>query len=142
MDLIIIFNLDKKISFFYTKGENFRKKNISIKTIDGVWKTAFSKYKLTNGKFLVFVWKTFIDEEQFLEIGSLNEENKLRIHAKWSFKNGEIMEHKMGMTNVGVKYRIISEKYGNWSNFSNIMEHRDDEGKWENDPRNGIGYVY
>ena len=57
MNIVIIFNLDKNISFFFTKGENFKKRDLTIKKIGGEWKTAFSKYELPNGKILVFVWK-------------------------------------------------------------------------------------
>ena len=47
----------------------------------------------------------------------------------------------MGIPDIDVKYKVVSKEYGDWSNFMNIVEYRDNEGKWEDDPRNGIGYV-
>ena len=141
MNFVIIFNIDKNVSFFFTKGENFKKRNLMIKKIGEEWKTTFSKYKLPNGKILVFIWKVFEDSEQFLEIASITKEKKLKIHAKWSFKNGEIMTHSMKIYNIDVKYKVVSKEYGDWSNFMNVIEYRDNEGKWEDDPRNGIGYA-
>lgn len=145
MNIVIIFNIDKNVSFFFTKGENFKKRDLTIKTIGGEWKTAFSKYELPNGKILVFVWKVFSDSEQFLEIASLTKEKKLKVHAKWSFRNGETMTHRMKIFNTDIKYKIISKEYGNWSNFARDntkIVYNDDEGKWPGDSRNGTGYVH
>lgn len=141
MKIVIIFNIDKNVSFFYTKGENFKKRDLTIKSFGGEWKTTFSKYKLPDGRLLVFIWKVFSDSEQFLEIAFITKEKKLKVHAKWSFKNGNTITHRMNISDINIKYKVVSKEYGNWSNFINVVEYRDDEGKWEDDPRNGIGYI-
>jgi len=141
MNIVIIFNIDKNVSFFFTKGENFKKRDLTIKSFGGFGKTSFSKYKLPDSRILVFIWKVFEDSEQFLEIASITKEKKLKVHAKWSFRNGETITQIMNITNIDIKYKIVSKEYGNWSNFINVVEYRDDEGKWEDDPRNGIGYI-
>lgn len=141
MNFVIIFNIDKNVSFFFTKGENFKKRDLTITPFGKEWKSTSSKYKLPNGKILIFIWKVFEGSEQFLEITSITKEKKLKVHAKWSFKNGEIMTHSMKIPDIDVKYKVVSKEYGDWSNFMNVVEYRDNEGKWEDDPRNGIGYI-
>lgn len=141
MNFVIIFNIDKNVSFFFTKGENFKKRDLTITPFGEEWKSTSSKYKLPNGKILIFIWKVFEGNEQFLEIASITKEKKLKVHAKWSFKYGEIITHRMDIPDIDVKYKVVSKEYGDWSNFMNIVEYRDNEGKWEDDPRNGIGYV-
>lgn len=143
MDIIIIFNLDKNISFFFVKGNSLENKKIKIKEVNNEWKTTFARYKLPNGEELTFVWKTFMDDEQIFEIIKLKDKKMINL-AKWTCRNGVILTHFIKIVGINVKYKIISEQFGNWSNFerdNKKIVYKDDEGKWPGDPRNGVGYV-
>ena len=143
MDIIIIFNLDKKISFFVLKGNGLEHKKLTINEVNNEWKTTFSRYKLPNGEELTFVWKTFMDDEQILEIIKLKDK-QMTVLAKWSCRNGVILTHFIRLVGINVKYKIISKQFGNWANFerdNKRIVYNDNEGKWPGDSRNGIGYV-
>jgi hypothetical protein len=143
MDIIIIFNLDKNISFFILKGNGLEHKKLKINEVNNQWKTTFSRYKLPNGEELTFVWKTFMDDEQIFEIIKLKDK-KMTVLAKWTCRNGVILTHFIRLVGINVKYKIISKQFGNWANFerdNKRIVHKDDEGKWPEDPRNGVGYV-
>ena len=143
MDIIIIFNLDKKISFFVLKGNGLEHKKLTINEVNNEWKTTFSRYKLPNGEELTFVWKTFMDGEQILEIIKLKDK-QMTVLAKWSFLNGVTITRFIRLVGINVKYKIISKQFGNWANFerdNKKIVYKDDEGKWPGDSRNGVGYV-
>ena len=143
MDIIIIFNLDKNISFFVLKGNGLEHKKLKINEVNNEWKTTFSRYKLPNGEELTFVWKTFMNAEQIFEIIKLKDK-QMTVLAKWSYRNGVILTHFIRLVGINVKYKIISKQFGNWANFerdNKKIVYKDDEGKWPGDSRNGIGYV-
>ena len=143
MDIIIIFNLDKNISFFVLKGNGLEHKKLTINEVNNEWKTTFSRYKLPNGEELTFVWKTFMNAEQILEIIKLKDRQMI-VLAKWSHRNGVTITHFIRLVGINVKYKIISKQFGNWANFerdNKKIVYKDDEGKWPGDSRNGVGYV-
>ena len=143
MDIIIILNLDKKISFFVLKGNGLEHNKLTINEVNNEWKTTFSRYKLPNGEELTFVWKTFMNAEQIFEIIKLKDK-QMTVLAKWSYRNGVILTHFIRLVGINVKYKIISKQFGNWANFerdNKKIVYNDNEGKWPGDSRNGVGYV-
>ena len=144
MDIIIIFNLDKNISFFVLKGNGLEHKKLKINEVGNNWKTTFTRYKLPNNEELTFVWKTFMDDEQIFEIVKLKDK-QMTVLAKWTCRNGVILTHFIRLVGINVKYKIISKQFGNWANFereNKRIVYKDDEGKWSGDSRNGVGYAY
>ena len=144
MDIIIIFNIDKNISFLIRKGNGLQHKKLKINEVGKEWKTTFTTYELHNnyGK-LTFIWKTFMDNEQIFEIVKLKDK-KMTVLAKWSCRNGVILTHFIKLVGVNVKYKIISKQFGNWGNLERGKKkivYKDNEGKWPGDSRNGIGYI-